>query len=259
MIHHVCPLRDEVAAVCDALEIPTCAIEPFDTRSPHSNKIRALQEWQPGGPGRVVLTDVDIVFSSPLPLERIHSAVAGKLVDQPNPPLNVLWAVFTEAAIAPPAPVAATGIRRGEPFAFETLPGNFNGGLVVVETACVDALGKRWAYWARWLLDRLELLERWRVHVDQVSFCLAVNELGIPLQTLGTEWNYPAHHPDTPVSIEPYIVHHHARLTRERLVEPTGAPNAVQAIGRVNACLQTFYPAHLSHRAFSNHRPNAGA
>jgi hypothetical protein len=252
-------LRDEVAALCEALEIRTCAIEAFDPRSPHSNKIRALLEWQSGAPGRVVFTDVDVVFSCPLPLEHIHSSAAGKLVDQPNPPLNVLWAVFAEAGIAPPAEVPAAGIRRGAPFAFETLPGNFNGGLYIVAAACVDPLGKRWAYWARWLLDRLDLLERWRVHVDQVSFCLAVNELGVPLQTLGAEWNYPAHHLDTPVSIEPYIVHHHARLTRENLVEPTGAPNAAQAIARVNACLQTFYPAHLTHPAFWNHRPTADA
>ena len=64
-IHHVCSLRREVADLCRELEVNTHAIEPFDPRYPHTNKIRqCTTDFM--GVRRVVLTDVDVAFAKPL-------------------------------------------------------------------------------------------------------------------------------------------------------------------------------------------------
>ena len=86
-VHHVCMLPPRMAELCEALKVHTRKIEPFDHRYPHTNKIRqcatTFSELR-----RVVLTDVDVVFTGVLPIDEIQEPVAGKLVDGPNPPMR---------------------------------------------------------------------------------------------------------------------------------------------------------------------------
>jgi hypothetical protein len=248
-VQHVCPLRPELEALCGALGVRTRRVERFDARSPHANKIRSCDD-DFGDAGRVLLTDVDLVFAARPPAARVAAPVAGKLVDGPNPPLRLLEALFEEAGLPRPPRLAARHPRYG---AFETLLGNFNGGLYVVDARALRPLGEGWGRWTRWLLARRERLLRWSVHVDQVAFCLALAESGLAAEALDAAWNFPLH-VEAPIAREPFLLHHHSALDEHlRLARPRGGP-AAPAVARVNACIEAFLRRHYDPRFFWNHR-----
>jgi SAM-dependent methyltransferase len=253
-VHHACDLRPEIAALCASLGVRTIAVAPFDARSPHCNKIRqCVSDFADAD--RVVLTDVDIAFASRPPLEQIKGAVAGKMVDCPNPPIEVLDRVFVEAGLCRPKACSGVFWRSGQGWTgFESLLGNFNGGLYVVDAVRLSALGARWAYWARWLMERLPLLGRWRVHADQVSFCLALAESGLETDVLADTWNFPVHLPAPPGEGEPIVLHHHGRLDAHLRLEPVAEPRARPAIERVNRAIERFQRRYFDNRSFWNHR-----
>jgi hypothetical protein len=253
-VHHACDLRPEIAALCASLGVRTIAVAPFDARSPHCNKIRQC-ESDFADADRVVLTDVDIAFASRPPLEQIKGAVAGKMVDCPNPPIEVLDRVFVEAGLCRPKACSGVFWRSGQGWTgFESLLGNFNGGLYVVDAVRLSALGARWAYWARWLMERLPLLGRWRVHADQVSFCLALAESGLETDVLADTWNFPVHLPAPPDEGEPIVLHHHGRLDAHLRLEPVAEPRARPAIERVNRAIERVQHRYFDNRSFWNHR-----
>jgi SAM-dependent methyltransferase len=254
-VHHACDLRPEIAELCASLGVNTIAVAPFDARSPHCNKIRQC-ESDFADADRVVLTVVDIAFASRPPLEQIKGAVAGKLVDCPNPPIEILDRIFVEAGMSRPRACSNVCWRSQQGWAsFDSLPGNFNGGLYVVDAVRIPALGARWAYWARWLLDRLPLLGQWRVHVDQVSFCLALAESGLETDVLSDAWNFPVHLPTPPGGEdEPIVLHHHGRLDAHMRLLPVAEPRARPAIERVNRAIERFQRRNFDNRSFWNHR-----
>lgn len=255
VVHHACPLRADIAALCASMGVRTVEVAKFDPRSPHCNKLRQV-ETDFGTATRVVLMDVDMAFAARLPVAGIAAPVAGKLVDAANPPMHVLRNVFEAAGL--PLPGVRTNARRdaqGASHAFETLVGNFNGGLYIVDAPVLrDTLGPRWVHWARWLLERLDLLERWRVHVDQVAFCLALAESGLASELLDDAWNFPTHMRVAPTSSEPMVLHHHSKLDAHLRLDSRAAPDAAAAIARANAAIDAFHRRTFDNRTFWNHR-----
>ena len=253
LVHHACPLRQDVADLCARLGVVTHSVDPFDARSPHSNKIRQL-ETDFGAARRILLTDVDVVFSRPLPCERIGAAVAGKTVDRPKPPLEVLEIIFAHSGIPTPDRCTNRLKSQGQTLEFSSLVGNFNGGLYLIGSQYARALGARWRYWAHWLLDNIALLGHWKINVDQVSFCLALKDSGFDSLILGDEWNFPTHIEMPPVNEEPYVIHHHARLdNHQRLLSVLDDPPR-RAIERVNQAIEKFQRQYFDNRTFWNHR-----
>jgi hypothetical protein len=245
-VHHVCPLRPSIAGLCRALGVPTHEIAPFDPRYPHANKIRQCSTAF-GGVGRVVLTDVDVVFAGRPRFGEIRTPVAGKLVDGENPPLDILKSVFSAAGVPLPSTSTNAYLRsRNSRVTFETLPGNCNGGMYVIHRDQLARVGRSWSFWASWLIDRIDLLGRWALHVDQVSFCLAVNHLRMPISLLDEAWNFPLHIDVAGGDTEPVILHHHARFHRRQRLRQPSAPQAREAVARVNAVVESFRRKHLS-------------
>ncbi len=249
-VHHVCPLRPEIVALCGRLAINTRVAEPFDRRFPHTNKIRQCATSF-GDAKHVILTDVDIAFASPPPFARIRTPVAGKAVDLENPPVEILRRIFAVSGL--PTPTIWTNAfmtaqdGRAE---FETFLGNCNGGLLIIDRRQLAPIGRAWAYWARWLIDRIDLLDRWAVHVDQVSFCLAVNQLGVDVGLLDDAWNYPLGVRVASNGHEPFLLHHHAAFESDGLLKQQGSTAQTRnAIARVNGVIESFYGRHLSDRA----------
>lgn len=244
-VHHVCPLRPEIATLCRRLAINTRAAEPFDRRFPHANKIRQLATIF-GDARHVILTDVDIAFARRPPLDHIRTPVAGKAVDLPNPPLEILRRVFSVAGM--PSPAIWTNAFIGaqeEREEFETHLGNCNGGLLVIDREHLAPIGRAWAQWARWLIDRVDLLDRWAVHVDQVSFCLAVNQLGVDVGRLDDAWNFPLGVRVASSGVEPFLLHHHAAFENDRLCTRGHTARTLAAIARVNGAIESFCGRHL--------------
>ena len=248
-VHHVCSLPPGIADLCHATGVNTRAVERFDPDRPHANKIRqCLTDF--GEAGTIILTDVDVVFAGPLPLDQVQAPVAGKVVDEPNPPVDVLRKVFAACGVKVPDVCREVYWTPENPCTgFETLRGNFNGGLYVIDTSYLESLGQRWSYWAGWLIDNPDLLESWQKHLDQVSFCLAAAELEVPLHLLEPPWNFPLHLNVVPGDDEPRLLHHHALLDNNLRLRPTKIPQAQAAVKRVNAALERFlrrYPVSLA-------------
>jgi len=245
VVHHVAELRHDVRQVAARLGLRTQQIPRFDRRSPHANKIsQCFTDF--GGAGRVVLTDVDLAFLAPPPLGRIRAPVAGKPVDFPNPPVEVLCDLFRRAGLPLPdrrLPVAfldAAGVLDE----FQTFPANYNGGFYVIDSTILPALGSAWAHWTRWLLDAALIPTRYAVHVDQIAFCMAVHALGLDAAALESAWNFPTHVPTPPVEAAPFVAHHHGQLEDALLLPPLRPVRHEALIANANAAISAFLRRH---------------
>jgi hypothetical protein len=244
VVHHVTELRPDIRKVAARLGLRTQLIPRFDPRSPHANKIaQCFSDF--GGAGRVVLTDVDLAFLARPPVERIGVPLAGKPVDLPNPPIEVLSDLFRQARVPVPNDRLAASYldSSGALKEFHTFPANYNGGLYVVDCAVLADFGSRWAHWARWLLDA-PIPARYAVFVDQVAFCVAANELGLDAMSLDSTWNLPSHVPTPSGDAPPFVVHHHGRLDEALRLLPLRPPRHAGSIAAANAVVSAFLDRH---------------
>jgi SAM-dependent methyltransferase len=209
------------------------AVDAFDPRSPHCNKVAGALRRVREGLGRpVVLCDTDIVvLEDPRTLDIPAGSIGGKVVDTPVPPIEVLHDIFAAAGI--PAP-PTTPLPWGENQV--TVAGNNNGGLYLIPAPVLPVLAPAWETWARWLLDRRELLLDWSFHLDQVAMALALTAEGIGSEQLDVRWNTPTHDlrripRDAPA---PVVIHYHQEIDREGCIRLTGFPSIDQQVERAN-------------------------
>ncbi|MBI2715606.1 MAG: class I SAM-dependent methyltransferase [Rhizobiales bacterium] len=167
------------------------------------------------------------------------TAITGKAVDYPNPPLATLGEIAA-ATNLPRLPVIVPTDALGG----ETYLANCNGGFYSVPRANAEKLSIAWRYWALWLLDHIEPLRRVgkQQHVDQVSFWLAVQHMGLPFEPAPSNVNYYVHiegghrffDPARPVA----LIHYHTALldVLGRISpKPDSIPAGVDAVTRANA------------------------
>lgn len=209
------------------------AVQAFDRRAPHCNKIAAALELASAGvAGTAVLTDVDVVVTAdPRSLRLGARSIAAKAVDGPNPPLEVLEAVFGQARLELP-PLVQPDLDRSSP----TIAGNANGGLYLVPGHLLSELSTAWSWWARWLLDS-DVLGEYRFFTDQVAMAMALAAEGIELAPLAREWNTPTHVPEwvSTIDTDPLVVHYHERVEPTGPISTTGNPRVDAVVEAVNA------------------------
>jgi SAM-dependent methyltransferase len=224
------------------------AVEPFDSRSKRCNKIAgALALASNGvGDGGVVLTDADVAIAKdPRGLVR-RGTIGAKVVDGPNPPLDVFKRVFEAAGLELPEVVDPDFDGCGA-----TVAGNVNGALYLMPGALLPELSEAWARWARWLLDRA-VLGRHAFLADQVAMTMALAATGVGVALLGREWNFPTHVSEwvAPDAKAPAVVHYHHRVDATGFISATGAPAVDEVIGRVNAAIATIWHDAFPNQAF---------
>lgn len=215
-------------------------VAPFDARVPTCNKIAGILELAkrpPGDDDLVVLSDTDVAIAEdPRRLPVPPGAVAGRIVDGPNPPITVLACVFAAAGLEPPR-VVPTGCQAGA----MTFDGNFNGGLYLLRGRLVPRLAAAWASYARWLLD-LGLLGPHRYFTDQVAMSLALRREGISPWPLPGRWNCPVHVPQwvDAGAARPAAIHYHRRVAPSGQLQPTGASAIDQVIAKANDAITAY-------------------
>ncbi|AZQ68452.1 hypothetical protein EF888_15725 [Silicimonas algicola] len=205
-------------------------VSRFDGRSPHCNKIEALTYAAKLTAGPVVVTDCDMAFlEDPLGFPQAAAAVSAKPVDRSNPPLRILDTLLREAGLPKPRTtrIAAKPWQR-------TYRGNCNGGLAIVGPGVSGQLAERWAFRARWLLDRRKILEGWAVHVDQVAMFLAIVDLDLEIVPLGTRHNFPMHRRPPVFPVDPAALHYHDRVDGQGSLLPVGRGAIDRRIDQVN-------------------------
>ncbi len=248
-VHVVGAPRADVTEYLRQRGVAVDPVSPFDARSPHCNKISgALSLAAQGLQGLHVLCDTDVlIFEDPRLLEIPPDHVAMTPVDLPNPPVEVLSTVFAAAGVGEPEQMAVP-YRPGT----STLSGNGNGGLYLVPGGILPDVAEGWARWARWLLDRIELLQRWDVHVDQVSMALALASQGIGVTQLPPNWNVPTHIDGviTPETSAPASIHYHQQVDPIGQVLEVGAPAVDDMIRRANAATAEVWQEHFPNSTF---------
>jgi len=236
---HVVDVEDrEFLDWLKAEQVNVVPAERFDPRSPHCNKIQQLRTFEGSAYDQIVLMDCDTAWvgSAPLPP---GMPVAACIVDHANPPERILLNIFNASGLGAPkwSPVS---VGRGSAPEYTDV-NNCNGGLYICEAAFVMRLDRAWNFWARWCLDRLELFESAAIHVDQVSFALAMRELRAAVGHLPLAWNYPTHLPREGLpDLSPEILHYHGELDPHLKLKQAGLPQVGRAIERLNADIGEF-------------------
>lgn len=180
----------------------------FDETHAYCNKIKQASSKRFSGYDTVVLCDCDLYFLGPLPQRPEGISAMGRQVDLGNPPLHILREIYESAGLKEPE-VVPTGYSTKA--SEETFASNWNGGLYVLSTRTLPRFAEAWERFARYLLqDHSDRLGQYRNHIDQIAFAMALDETGLPWQTLTPGHNHPTHLPaPTYAETAPASLHYH--------------------------------------------------
>ncbi len=247
VVHAVGDTSSEVLTFMRSMGVTIVEVPAFDARSPHCNKISgALALAEMGVDGMAVLSDTDVVFlEDPRRLHVAPGSVGMRVVGSGNPPLDILEKVFQAAGISLPDLVPLELVPEQS-----TLSGHANGGLYLVAGDMLPRLARSWARWAHWMLEHVDLLERWSTFIDQTAMTLALADEGIGCHSLGVRWNFPSQKkPERfpPGVAAPSVIHYHTHLTNGGLLRPTGVDAVDERIDVANTGI-----AEVWHQAFPN-------
>jgi flagellar assembly factor FliW/2-polyprenyl-3-methyl-5-hydroxy-6-metoxy-1,4-benzoquinol methylase len=260
-VHHPDIANADFAAWLKSRRVNLVKIKPFDARSPHCNKLQQLKTFIKGEFDRVILMDCDTAWVGNAPFPSVGPA-AGKIVTNANPPESILARIFHEAGVGEPNWVPVT-FQRGPDLQFSDR-NNLNGGLYVLAGSLVPQIDAAWRRWADWCLDHRHLFGSYGIHVDQVSFALALRELGIWADLLPNEWNFSIHVPAAELSdLTPQIIHYHRQIGAHFKIKLVGLPKPDQAISALNERIEGFLGRHFVNSVFWDLRyridPNLGS
>ncbi|UDL95246.1 class I SAM-dependent methyltransferase [Lichenihabitans sp. PAMC28606] len=229
----------------------------------YCNKLAQWENLRSVETDHVVFLDADMIciddFSTFLP----PAAIAAKVVDLDNPPLDLLDELFRRAGFRDRPPVI-----DAEATDAKTYRGNCNGGFYSVPVRFAESLFGAWRHYAQVLLDDIEPLRHAgkENHVDQISFCMAIHHTGMPFEQLPSNVNYYLHfagpHPLRDVSRPLAQLHYHnASLNVLGLLEPacTAVPDEEQAIVHANDEIRSHFQSRLFWDFRYKHFPERGS
>ena len=215
-------------------------ISAFDETVRYCNKLMQLDTFIGLDYAYVALMDCDTAYVGKGEL-KLTNSVHAKIVDHPIPPFDVLSNVFQRANLSP-SPTMPILNLRGSKQRDMTDANNCNGGLYFIQIDFLQELTPLWKKWARWLIHHQALLDKWGHHADQVSFAMAMTELGKQVAHLPISWNYPIHHANgvkTWPDMTPNIIHFHNRISKTMQIQDFGLPKVDQQIQVVNHIIQS--------------------
>ena len=164
-------------------------IEPY-LDGKYCNKLQQLEYFIDKGIDGVILMDTDMFAMGDLS-DICGKEIIAKRVDAPNPSLVTLQNIYKQASLATPSVVKSDWDMPNN----ETLENNFNGGFYYVPQHLISTMSKEWKKWGEWLYAQPELFEHKSqfIHVDQISFSLAVHANKLAYKLLSANYNFPIH------------------------------------------------------------------
>lgn len=215
----------------------------------YCNKLAQWENLRDQSMDHVVFLDTDMIcigdFTDFLP----RDAIASKVVDLANPELALLDHLFDRARFADRPPTVQV-----EATADYTYQCNCNGGFYSVPTKFADTLFDAWRHRAEQLLADIEPLRAAgkQMHVDQISFCMALHETALPFASLLSNVNYymhfPGQHrhfdPDRPLAL---IHYHNSSLNVLGLLECAGAvePHEIAGVQKANEVIGEHFDSQM--------------
>lgn len=229
----------------------------------HCNKLGQLENLAEVEFDTVVLLDTDTITVSDLRPYLSTSSIRGKAVDLAIPPRVTLDEIAAAAGLT-----RLPDVCTPDAVPSETYVGNCNGGFYSIPKAQATTLSSAWRRAASWLLGNLEPLSRIgrQVHVDQVSFWLAIQQTGVPFELAPSNVNYYVHftgeHRYFDASREIALLHYHGvSLNVLGLLEPRGEldPVARAAVARANEQIARGFDNRVFWEMRYNNFPERGS
>jgi 2-polyprenyl-3-methyl-5-hydroxy-6-metoxy-1,4-benzoquinol methylase len=213
----------------------------------YCNKLQQLETPQLQKADFVFLCDADIAVVEDIAKNISFDEVIGKIVDFDNPDLDKLKSVFDHFNLS--YPLENSDTLNNQP----TFDGNFNGGLYGIPGKLIKNFGIRWKYWAEQLLNSdyiCQVMDEKIIHIDQISFCMALQESKAPYRKLDVSYNCPMHLKEIKslqnrLKVKPSVLHYHANITSVGLLENTGDALIDDVVNKINEVLKKNHDNEL--------------
>ncbi|WP_427450047.1 hypothetical protein [Litorimonas sp. WD9-15] len=241
VVHHVGPTPAVLQSAAQRFGAKLCEVTPFgEGPARYCNK---LQSHPPiinsGGPG-AIMTDVDLFFfGSPVECWD-DDFVQAKIVDHPNPPVELLSQL---AEIFSLSPISYDGIPTFRP-ENRTHALNCNGGLYMFPMPSLESVAPLWNSISTTCLTQEQILGQWLHHSDQIGFLFSMLKTNMPFKPLSLRYNFPTHFKPRfydGLDIEDIqIVHYHNKLLPSGHLIETGHEGVDAYIHRANQILEKY-------------------
>ena len=220
-------------------------VERYDPTHGHSNKIALLGSPILAGHDIVVLLDCDTVLVQDPASWLNLRAVAAKLADVPTVSLAELQAIFCHFKCAMPL------ARYYHELTGDACIAYCNSGVIVVPEKYRPRFASEWDRWNRVVLTSPETLRFNRLHADQVSLGLVLENSEVPFAPLPPEMNMPAHctadaYPPRWQELDPVIIHYHWLSYPNGFLKPCPLWQCTRRIESFNARLRAEVRPQLS-------------
>jgi hypothetical protein len=142
-----------------------------------------------------------------------------------RPSYRVFADIYRAAGFPPPRIAMRAPDPRTPDRDPRTPPNNVNGGTYILPVRVFEKVAHVWPKWADWLIERWGLLEGAERNIDQVSFCLALEELGVDVTELPKYFDYGVNIVNLPVRAGDSMeligaVHYHNNLSSLGMIVP---------------------------------------
>jgi 2-polyprenyl-3-methyl-5-hydroxy-6-metoxy-1,4-benzoquinol methylase len=188
----------------------------------------------------VFLCDCDLAFAQNIDELSSSKVVSGKIVDFPNPSVEILQHIFDKYECCHPDLV--------DTYTGKSFKTNCNGGLYSIPRKYFEPLGEIWREFSLALLNDgevLELLGAKRIHIDQITFAMSIAKLDIPFSSLDDSYNFPVHAPKIKEKISerlgdnrPKVLHYHKKIDHCGNLLPFNIATVDASISAVNSTLR---------------------
>jgi hypothetical protein len=215
----------------------------------YCNKLGQWENLRDIEADHIVFLDTDMICVSAFAELLPSDSIGGKIVDLPNPEIELLDSLFNQAGFEDrpeTVPVDATDEY--------TYRANCNGGFYSVPKQFAEPLFDAWRKQAQFLLANADSLRDAgkEAHVDQIAFCMAVHDTGLPFEHLVSNVNYYVHFRGPHTWLDTHrplaMLHYHNKsLSMDGLLEPAGASdeNACSAVDGANSLIAENMNAEL--------------
>jgi hypothetical protein len=186
VMYAVGDVPQDLVSWAGGMGVEVAAAERMVDGSPHSNKIAPF--FNSHSADFTIVCDADLFFvgdpSDLISTDRFRAAPNNHC----NPPSRIYQAILAASGLGRPyRPTLA--LFTGGHGQRETHINNISAGIVVASSARAAELAARWRKWATWLVANRALLEEWAIHVDQVAFALAMEDMQEDVEFLPAQVN----------------------------------------------------------------------
>jgi hypothetical protein len=235
ILAHFTPFASEtIKHLVSSFGVELRRIDPFLDEK-YCNKLVQLRSLIERHADVYVLCDTDLAFVGSIEPILDNSNVRAKPVDLPNPPLRVLDEIAALLGISTPPRIVRTSCD--DALTYST---NCNGGLYIIPSQLAQVLSEKWIACANRLRGFQTVLGSSFHHIDQISFAMAMQSLGLDVLEIPIEYNFPMHLRDRLNSITfrtPRVLHYHGLQKEDGALELSGHPVVDEAIADANAIL----------------------